>query len=81
MGYIQKGAGVQIEASYTQKGREILQKGNKADLKVAFFSLGDSDANYMVGVRNENVVDVTGDADGCVKSVAKNVNIKYNLNK
>lgn len=79
MGYIAKGAEVNIEASLTQKGREILLKGNKSDLKVAYFGLGDSDTNYLAGLRKSDVVDITGDDSGCIKSISASISIKNNV--
>ena len=80
MGFISSGDSVTLTGYLTQTGREYLLKNDKSNFKI---TLGDSDSNYFI----ENflitgfVPDVSGDNFDCIKSLSKNINIKYQIIK
>jgi hypothetical protein len=82
MGFITSGNTLVITASLTQRGRELLLQ-NKADFKVTYFAVGDSDANYNVinKLTAGFVPDLTGDNADCLRSLAVNIDIKNKINK
>lgn len=92
MGYISKNDKIKLTAFYTQKGRTFYLNGDETDKKPVFFSLGDSDTNYIIGVNNQTntvvnnilksgfIPDLSGDYDGCLKGVAEGVKINNLIN-
>jgi hypothetical protein len=90
MGFISSANTVTLETYLTQLGRNYLLTGEESRSKVKYFTLGDSDTNYLIAI-NENgsaekniltsgfVPDVTGDDTGCIKSVANGVGLKHRL--
>ena len=83
MGFIASSTTQTLSAYLTQKGREYILKGSKAQFTVKYFSLHDSDVNYYVAANivstNYNnlpsgfIPDITGDIDECIKSIAAGV--------
>lgn len=82
MGFITSGSSVTYQAYLTQEGRELLLKGDKSLMKIKYFSIGDSDANYLIEkpLGSGYVPDVNGDNLDCVKSIAVNIGIKKQIN-
>lgn len=75
-----------LEVYWTDIGREYLigkKQNRKKGIKVSYFSLGDSDCNYLVSDEPNNflpidfVPDITGDVDSCLKGTKGK--IKSNL--
>lgn len=84
MGYIGTGGTVSMSttAYLTQRGRELLIKGDSTS-KVAYFALGDSDANYhILNVLDVGYVpDITGNNVDCINTITNNIDIKYKITK
>lgn len=82
MGFISSGSTVITTAYLTQRGRELLIKGNKSDFKIKYFALGDSDTNYNIEnpAYEGTIPDLTGDNQDCLKSISENVDIKHKVN-
>ena len=75
-----------LEVYWTDIGREYLigkKQNRKKGIKVSYFSLGDSDCNYLVSDEPNNflpidfVPDIAGDVDSCLKGTK--AEIKSNL--
>jgi hypothetical protein len=87
MGFVTKNNNVTLNAYYTQKGRIFYINGQEVDKVVKYFSLGDSDTNYIISSDTGNILtsgfisDVTGDVDDCLKSVSDGVDLKSLLYK
>ena len=87
MGFVSKNNNVTLNAYYTQKGRIFYINGQEVDKVVKYFSLGDSDTNYIISSDTGNILtsgfisDVTGDVDDCLKSVSDGVELKSLLYK
>jgi hypothetical protein len=72
-----------LYAYLTQKGREYVLSGNKAQFAITQFSLHDEDVNYQISkflVSSEYnklpkgfVPDITGDNDDCINSIAAGI--------
>lgn len=86
MGFINKSNKIVLNAFYTQKGRTYYLNGTDQEKKPLYFSLGDSDTNYIIGSNSENVLDsgfvpdLSGNYDDCLKGVADGVDLKYHIN-
>lgn len=89
MGFIASGSPINTVAYLTQIGRDYLINGSSVDYRVKYFGLGDSDTNYNIAaeiVDSENnilangfVPNISGDQDGCIKSLANGYTIKHTL--
>jgi hypothetical protein len=72
-----------LYAYLTQKGREYVLSGNKAQFAITQFSLHDEDVNYQISkflISSEYnklpkgfVPDITGDNDDCINSIAAGI--------
>lgn len=80
MGFIPSSTTQTLSAYLTQQGRKYILSGTKADFSVKYFSLHDSDVNYIIArnivstnynnLPNGFIPDVTGDISECIKSIA-----------
>ncbi len=74
MGYISTGQTDGMVIYFTPKAIEYLmgKKTSKTDLSIKYFSLGDSDANYLINKRLQTgyVSDLSGEDTVCLKNVA-----------
>lgn len=74
MGYISTGQTDGMVIYFTPKAIEYLmgKKTSKTDLSIKYFSLGDSDANYLVDNRLAPgyVSDLSGEDTVCLKNIA-----------
>jgi hypothetical protein len=86
MGFIPQVNTKTLYAYLTPLGRQYILDGNKEDFQVAYFSLHDDDVNYFISsnissgtayytLQSGFVPDITGDADTCIKSIAKGTGI------
>ena len=83
MGFIPSSSTQTLSAYLTQQGRTYILKGNKQDFQVKYFSLHDSDINYIIAnnivlanynnLPNGFVPDITGDISECIKSIANGI--------
>jgi hypothetical protein len=91
MGYITSGATVYIDCFLTQKGKELFFIGEDEDIIVKYFSLGDSDTNYIItnnlniSTQDDNILtegfipSITGNYDECAKSIAGGIKLKSEI--
>ena len=91
MGYITSGATVYIDCFLTQKGKELFFIGEDEDIIVKYFSLGDSDTNYVITnnlnitTQDDNVLtegfipSISGNYDECAKSIAGGIKLKFEI--
>jgi len=58
-------------------------QGNKSLFQVAYFTLGDSDSNYLIvnSLESGFVPDITGNSDVCIPSISLNIDIKNKINQ
>lgn len=86
MGFIPQVSTKTLYAYLTPLGRQYILDGDKTDFQVAYFSLHDDDVNYFVSsnisagttyytLQSGFVPDITGDADTCIKSIAKGTGV------
>jgi hypothetical protein len=86
MGFIPQVSTKTLYAYLTPLGRQYILDGNKEDFQVAYFSLHDDDVNYFISsnissgtayytLQSGFVPDITGDADTCIKSIAKGTGV------
>jgi hypothetical protein len=91
MGYITSGATVYIDCFLTQKGKELFFIGEDEDIIVKYFSLGDSDTNYIITnnlnitTQDDNILtegfvpSISGNYDECSKSIAGGIKLKSEI--
>ena len=91
MGYITSGATVYIDCFLTQKGKELFFIGEDEDIIVKYFSLGDSDTNYIITnnlnitTQDDNILtggfipSISGNYDECAKSIAGGIKLKSEI--
>ncbi len=91
MGFISSSSTLDISAYLTYAGRKAILSGQTSDSQIKFFTLGDSDVDYNIaketlfGSPNKNILtsgfvpDLTGDNNGCIKSLADGITIRYAL--
>jgi hypothetical protein len=86
MGFIPQINTKTLYAYLTPKGRQYILDGDKVDFQIAYFSLHDDDVNYFVSsnisagttyytLQSGFIPDITGDADTCIKSIAKGTGV------
>ena len=86
MGFIPQVSTKTLYAYLTPLGRQYILDGDKTDFQVAYFSLHDDDVNYFISsnissgtayytLQSGFVPDITGDADTCIKSIAKGTGV------
>lgn len=85
MGYIKDKIKITLFPKLTQKGREYYFMGEDEDIVIKKFSLGDSDANYLVAANelvpeNGLIPNLTGDNQGCIQPIANGINIRHLVN-
>ncbi len=80
MGFISTGQTDGMVIYFTPKAIEYLmgKKKSKSDLSVKYFSLGDSDANYLINNRliSGTITDLSGEETICLKNIAVDFNNK-----
>jgi hypothetical protein len=87
MGFVSSTPKITLNAYLTQVGREYFISGTVEQTEIMYFSVGDSDCNYLISqieIGDEHntlvsgyVPDLTGDTTGCIKSVADGIGQKY----
>ncbi len=82
MGFVSESNSILLTAFYTQKGRAYYLNGQDKDKRILYFSLGDSDTNYItasntnISTDEANVLDsgfvpdLSGNYSDCIKTVA-----------
>jgi hypothetical protein len=88
MGFIPSSTTQTLSAYLTEQGRKYILTGLKTDFTIKYFSLHDSDINYVIAsnivssnynnLPNGFVPDITGDISECIKSIAKGVSPNEN---
>lgn len=83
MAFIASSSTKTLYAYLTQKGREYVLTGNKAQFAITQFSLHDEDVNYEISknlissqynkLPKGFVPDITGDNDDCINSIAAGI--------
>jgi hypothetical protein len=82
MGFIPENNKTILTAFLTQKGRTYYISGTESDRKVVYFSLGDSDTNYLISANDENylysgfIPDLTGNYENCIKTITDGVELE-----
>lgn len=91
MGFLSSGSTIEVTSYLTRRGRELYFLGDDKDVIVKGFALGDSDTNYNIAsndrliedrknyLDNGLVPDMTGDYEGCVRSMVGE--IRWLINK
>jgi len=78
MGFISTGETNGMVIYFTPKGMEYLtgKKTSSRDLSIRYFSLGDSDTNYLTQKKSFRgfIPDLSGDDVACLKNVALDIN-------
>ena len=91
MAYVPSATTVTLEGYLTQTGRALYYSGADNDIQPAYFTLGDSDVNYLVASNAQQGTDIpntprngfiprlTGDLENCITHIAQGVQIKYSM--
>mgnify|MGYP000400253113 CR=1 FL=1 len=83
MGYIASSTTLTFKAYLTQKGRELYFNGGDEEILTNYFTLGDSDTNYLISSNSNNTIksgfvpNITGTDDICINTISNGVTIKY----
>ena len=82
MGFIPSGATSGMTIYFTQKGVEYLlgKRSSPEDIRIKYFALGDSDANYNITtpLPNGYIPDISGVSGSCINTTASD-DIKYKI--
>lgn len=82
MGFIPENNKTKLNAFLTQKGRTYYISGTDIDRKVKYFSLGDSDTNYLISANDSNyltsgfIPDLTGNYENCIKTISEGIELE-----
>jgi hypothetical protein len=84
MGYICSSSTYTVTAYLTNLGKQLYFNGEDSDIIASYFTLGDSDTNYIIASNNNPITtgfipNVTGIVDQCINSVALGSDITYKL--
>ena len=86
MSWTKTASTITLTAYLTNKGRKFLVSGVKNDIDITKFILGDSDTNYNltsqttpIPLTSGNIPDLSGDNNGCVRSISDDVDINHKI--